>query len=127
MAKATITVPSNVIPIDNNGQKQFFIFELLVLWAINGDRRFNGDGPGIRASVRIETEVSKLPPIEVDEDGTPKAEQAPRTLVLKAEDRALLLEALNNPAQMNGSTYPISPARPLISWIDAVEAAEVED
>ncbi|MEN6535515.1 MAG: hypothetical protein ABFD89_17760 [Bryobacteraceae bacterium] len=115
--KLRIQAPSNVITI--NGQdKQFFIFEGLMVWAINGDKRFNQDGPGIRASVRIETELAKLPPI-AKEDQT----QEPRFLVLKQEDQALLLDSLVNPQQMNGGGYPLTPARVLLPWIDAVENA----
>jgi len=125
MTKVTIEAPINVIPIGQ--EKTYYFFELFVLWAINGDRRFNGDGPGIRASMRIETELSKLPAIRIErKEGDP--EQDPRVLVLKKEDQLLLLATLTEPQQLNGQGYQITPARVLLPWIDAVEhAVPIED
>lgn len=122
MSKCKIEAPTNVISIGTDADKKFYVFELFMLWAINGDARFNRDGPGIRASVRIETELAKLTPIAMErKEDDP--EQEPRFLTLKSEDRALLLESLVTPQQMKGSGYPLTPARVLLPWIDAVEKA----
>jgi len=110
-----IQAPTNVITV-NGDEKTRFIFESFVAWAINGDRRFNTDGPGIRASVRIEREVAALTPIKLDQE-----EQTQRSITLSRADWELLRDALTSPQQMNGAGYPLAPARVLLPWIDAVE------
>lgn len=121
MAKARIEAPSEAIRVQGDPAR-FFIFEALIAWAINGDARFNTNGIGIRASWRIEQELSKLPPVQLEpKEGEP---QAPRALVLTQDDQRLLLETLVNPQQMDGHSYPIAPARLLLPYIQAVENAE---
>lgn len=75
---------------------------------INVDQRFNASGAGIRASVRIEAALKASADLPV--------------LSLEESDWTLLVAALREPS----TGYPVMPARILLPFIDAVEAADAE-
>ena len=103
-----ITIPEQALTLVLGEETRTFGFKDLVLWALNSDTRFNQDGPGIKSSIRIELALEK----------------AETEVTLKAEDHSRLAEALGSPSSIGGGRgYPISPARKLAPFIDAVEHA----
>lgn len=75
----------------------------LVRWLLDSDKRFVSDAPGIRAAVRIETQLAK----------------ADRFLALEDGDWVKLKEAAESPSV----GYPLSPARRLAPFLDAISNA----
>jgi hypothetical protein len=118
MAEKYLVKPSFVVVIDDGSttepRKRVDLDEF-IRFLINNDVRFNSDGAGIRASVRIE-----------------EAQRRCQTLgaigPLETDDQRLLLECAKNPKVRlpDGSIqgiYPVAPARRCAVWIDAIENA----
>lgn len=127
MNKMQIVVPELALPVAGNTP---FGLKSLIQWSINTDTRFNSTAAGIRASVRIDQAIEKLP-----EPTLPNPDpQAPRAVVcdkieLRQSDYQLLLQAIQEPQPLGDNRgYPVFPGKLLIPLIDAVEkATEIPD
>lgn len=101
----TIEYPSVMLRANNpDGTTQEVGFQWFVRSLLNADQRFNATGNGIRSAVRIE-----------------RALEAKGTLALEEEDWKLLRDAAEHPST---GSYPLSPARSLAPYIEAIESAK---
>jgi len=99
-------IPAERQPIDVAGSKPVDV-RAVIAYANNCDARLNGDGAGIRASVRIDAAIGKSegkPFVELDEDAW-----------------KLVCQALDKPSPLPGwAPYPVTPARSLQPFIQDV-------
>lgn len=130
MNKMQIVVPELVIPVAGNAP---FGLKSLIQWSINTDTRFNSTAAGIRASIRIDQAIEKLPEPTLPKPPDPDP-QAPvvvecNTIELRRSDYQLLLQAVQDPQPLGDQRgYPVFPGKLLIPFIDAVERAiEIPD
>ena len=94
------------------GQPPMLIsFDDIIKYWLNNDARFNSDGSGIRASMRIENALDASPDV----------------LALKTDpDYKLLLEVADKPDCRNMPAYPLSPARRCESVMSAIREGTTE-
>lgn len=110
MAKKVITYPNHLnINMGGKGNITKYTLNDYIVYLLNGTKAFNQTGKGIRSSARIEAEILKN--IELEAAGTPV-----ETLVLISGDWEILASVCEDPDCL----YPLSPARILIPFIDAI-------
>lgn len=100
-----ITTPE---ALEMSGSK--FSFAMFVRWLVDNDERFNMAGPGIRMGARI---------LEAVRDDIAK---------LADDDWKMLAEAAENPTVKGQPIgYPITPARGILPFVEAIAQAADED
>jgi hypothetical protein len=87
------------------GEGKTMPFDVFVGALLNSDDRFNSNGRGIRAAVRIEQALKEC----VDAD----------SLKLEDDDHALLAQVIEAPT----GGYPVRPSRFCVTFIDAIVKA----
>ncbi len=80
----------------------------VIAYHVNTDQKFNSDGPGLRASVRVDQAIT--------------ASQGCDCVALKDEDWQLLCAVIEQPS----SGYLLRPARALQMFFDAIVGASEE-
>lgn len=92
-------------------EAQLVTFDDIVRYWLNNDARFNSDGPGIRASIRVEQALDAS--VEV--------------FALKTDpDYKLLLEVMDKPDCRGMPAYPLSPARRCDKVMQAIREGTTE-
>lgn len=100
-----ITIPDTAIQIGSGDDASAMTFTDFVRWTLGTHPSFNSDGQGIRASVRIESQLAA----------------GGKKLTLDAEDYDRLRSAADSPQ----GGYPIRPASRLVPFLDAIEGARL--
>jgi hypothetical protein len=116
MTKKAIKYPP-VLNINLNGQTGTYGLNELCLYFVDSCKAFNETGIGIRSSARIDSEIRKN--VDLAASGTEV-----QVLILDAIDVDRLASVCEEPDR----GYPLTPARILIPFIDAIlNATEVLD
>lgn len=107
-----VTIPETpkelLAQLHPDGSTADFSFASFVSWILDNDSRFTRDAAGLRSGKRI------ISPVEAATTG--------EDIELDAADWRMLCDAAKAPSQ----GYPVRPARLVLPYIDAIEAAKGE-